>query len=140
LLVALGAFYHLAAALAIAAAVALCAALLRYGSFGARFVRVLRPWALVQVPISVAGLIAAWTVNPVSALNAGFPVDLFSKAGSGLLLIYNLAIAFAALRVGAYRFALRDIVSYVVSMAWVAVTILYVVVDNWLRHTVHLTS
>jgi hypothetical protein len=50
---------------------------------------------------------------------------------------YCFTIAFAALRVGAYRFALREVVPCVTSITWVAVFILYLVAYDWLQRLAH---
>ena len=139
-MIATGPIFHLAEFVAIALTAAALVSAFGYGSFRRRLGRVLRPWALVQVPIAVAGLWYA-LLHPIlqSSLNDS---SLLAELWSSLVWVPSyyvvLYLAPIALAVGGYRFTRDWVVTLVAFLTWAPIYVGYFALTGWIQHALRI--
>jgi hypothetical protein len=133
LLILLGPLYHLTEIFGLAAIAAAVASLLGSGPFAWRFGRILRPWSLVQVPISLVGLIGLAIGTPLGTGHDNLLVSLLGRAISAVALSYPVYTGLVALALGTERFRARVLLDLIVIVSWLGILLMFVWAAGWLE-------
>lgn len=133
LLVFLGPVYHLVEVFGLATIAAFIASLTGYGPMGHRFVRILRPWSLVQVPISVAGMIGYVIGAPLERYASTNPLAFLGRGVWGTSSLYAAYLGLVALTVGVERFRAQTLLKTIVILSWLGILFGFVWTAGWLE-------